>query len=88
MLTKEQWEEVDRLVEESKNDKTIIVGSDVRFLAALIYSQNKHIKTLEDKLSKIKELQDILSKVPRTIPAFFHPDQNIAKDVGQDGECD
>jgi len=78
MLTKEQLKQVDDLVEQSKNDKTIIVGSDIRFLASLIYLQQKELASMKNEIEKF----------PLTIPAFFHPNQNIGEDVGQDGECD
>jgi len=52
MLTKEQLKQVDNLVEKSKNDKTIIVGSDIRFLAGLIYLQQLELTSMKNEVEK------------------------------------
>jgi len=53
MLTKEQRQLVDKLVEKSKNDRTIIVGSDIRSLSNIIEQQEKRLHELESTLSEV-----------------------------------
>lgn len=45
-IISEERQRVDALVEESKNDNTIIVGSDIRFLAMIIKRQEQTIAQL------------------------------------------